>query len=42
MGFFQAVSAADVFEVVFMCAGGGAGRVSVDNVVVRAYAGNVY
>ncbi len=39
---FQAVSAADVFYVVFTCSNGVSDRVSVDNVLIRSYAGNAY
>ena len=39
---FQAVSAADRFDVVFTCRSGANNRISVDNVKVAPYKGNAY
>lgn len=42
VGFFQAVSSADPFYVVFKCSNGANNRISVDNVEIKPFQGNVY
>lgn len=42
VGFFQAVSNADLFNMVFSCSNGANDRISVDNVLIKPFAGNAY
>ena len=40
--FFQAVSSADPFSIVFSCSNGEHNRISVDNVKIQPFAGNAF
>lgn len=40
--FFQAVSRADLFEIVFSCSNGASNRISVDNVNIAQFNGNAF